>query len=218
MVNLENTIITIPKTTLSSLPAECFTGNVKVIDNASDVDNALKELRKYKILGFDTETRPSFKKGQSYKVALIQLSSSECTYLFRTNLIGFPQGLMDLLGDENIIKVGVSTHDDFHNINKIVPLNPKGVIELQTFVKRYKIADNSLSRLYGIIFGKRISKAQRLTNWEVPELSAAQINYAALDSYACLSIYNHLIAGKFNPLKSEFLTIQVEPSQDSSNM
>lgn len=208
--SLERAFVTISKEKLATLPVATYTGKIKVIDKKELIEDAISELRKADLIGFDTETRPSFKKGQNYKVALIQLATKDCCYLFRTNIIGFPQELIDLLEDPALNKVGLSIHDDFHNLAKFTALNPQAFIELQSFVKDYKIVDNSLSRLYGILFGERISKAQRLSNWEVSELSAAQMTYAAIDAYACIKIYNYLKEGKFNPLETEFLTFPPE--------
>lgn len=208
--NFDKAIISISKDALADLPAENFSGEIVVIDKPEKVISAVEELRSADIIGFDTETRPSFKKGQSYKMALIQLCTSKKCYLFRTNLIGFPKELISLLEDPNLLKVGLSIHDDFHNLRKLTKFEPASFIDLQSFVKEYKIADNSLSRLYAILFGKRISKSQRLSNWETPQLTEAQKNYAALDAYACISIYNYLKSDKFDPLKSDYLTYPVE--------
>ena len=212
-VDLNRSIVTISKEALSKLPAEEYKGKIHLIDSEAGLSEAFLHLNKAPIIGFDTETRPSFKKGTSYNVALVQLATPEESYLFRTNIIGFPKELIDILENESLLKVGLSIHDDFHNLNKINKVNnfhPKGFIDLQSFVKEYKIADNSLSRLYGILFGKRISKAQRLTNWEAKELTDLQLRYAALDAYACIKIYDYLKNGNFDPMKSEYLTIPEE--------
>ena len=122
-------------------------------------------------------------------------------------MIGLPKPLIDLLEDEDILKIGLSIHDDFHNLKKLGDINPCAFVELQNYVKQFGIADNSLSRLYGIIFGERISKSQRLTNWEAQELTEPQQIYAALDAYACLRIYNHLMEGNFNPATSPYIEV-----------
>lgn len=212
----QRAIVTISKEKLATLPAAQNKGKVWLIDKSSKVEDAIKDLRASDILGFDTETRPSFKKGLSYSPALIQLANEKGCYLFRTNLIGYPQELIDLLEDPKVLKVGLSIHDDFHNLRKVADINPQGFIDLQPFVKNYKIADNSLSRLYGILFGERISKSQRLTNWEASELTESQQAYAALDAMACIRIYKYLAANKFDPQKSEYLIVpeEKETSED----
>lgn len=201
-------IVTIGKDTLGQLPAAEFQGDIVVVDQPEQVTDAIKALKKADLIGFDTETRPSFRKGQQFNVALIQLATSECAFLFRTNIIGYPQELMDLLQDPDKLKIGLSIHDDFHNIRRVYEnFEPCGFIDLQSFVKDYKIADNSLSRVNAILFGNRISKGQRLSNWEAPELTEAQKAYAALDASACINIYKYLKNGNFDPKNSKYLTV-----------
>ena len=209
--DFKRSIITISKDALANLPAAEYNGKICVIDKPEDVDSAVRDLRTADIIGFDSETRPSFKRGQCYNVSLIQLATPDCCYLFRTNKIGFPKELIDLFEDSGLTKVGLSIHDDFHNIRKIANVEPQSFIDLQAYVKKYKIADNSLSRLYGILFGKRISKSQRLTNWENKTLSESQQHYAALDAAACVEIYKYLEQGLFNPSDSPYLTLPPEP-------
>lgn len=207
----QKAIITISKAALAKLPSASFLGKICVIDKPDQVAPAVEDLRAAGVIGFDTETRPSFRKGQHYKVALVQLSTPSHCYLFRTNILGFPQELVDILEDETITKVGLSINDDFLNIRKLIDLNPQGFVDLQSYVKQFKIVDASLSRLYALIFGQRISKGQRLTNWEAPVLSPSQQKYAALDANACIKIYNRLEKGTFNPKNSPYLTIPSEP-------
>lgn len=216
-VDYDRAIVTISKEKLSKLPAAEYKGKIVLIDSLSKLTKAIKSLREASIIGFDTETRPSFKRGQCYNVALIQLSTPECGYLFRTNIIGFPKELMEILENPDQLKVGLSIHDDFHSLRKVTDFEPQGFIDLQSFVKNYKIADNSLSRLYGILFNERISKSQRLTNWEGQNLTEAQQTYAAMDAYACIKIYNYLKEGHFNPRKSEYLTIPQETEETNLN-
>ena len=208
--------ITIGKDILAYMPAEEFSGKICVIDTLDKVESAVQDLRTADIIGFDTETRPSFHKGQNYNVSLVQLSTPDCCYLFRTNIIGWPEELIKIFEDPNLKKVGLSLHDDFHNIRKQLEFEPKSFIDLQSYVKQFKIADISLSRIYGILFGKRISKGQRLTNWETNNLSVAQLNYAALDAWACIKIYQFLEKGLFEPKKSMFLTLPEEPNEEAT--
>lgn len=194
----------ITKTELAALPAENYVGKITVIDKAEDADAAAAVLAAADMIGFDTETKPSFRRGERHTVALLQLSTlSEC-FLFRLNRIGLPDSVCALLEDENKLKIGVSIHDDFLNLHKKFRLEPKGFIDLQTYVKEFNIADNSLSRIYGILFDKRISKGQRLSNWEAPVLTQHQQEYAALDALACLTIYNYLRSAGFDYTKSKY--------------
>lgn len=185
----------ITKEELESLPIVEFTGDVFVINNDEEAANAVKAIKEANtLIGFDTETRPAFIKGVSYKVALVQLSVNNTAYLFRLNKMkGLGKDLKELLEDPNYIKVGLSTPDDFKNLRKWDNIEPKGVIEIQHLVKGYGIEDMSLAKIYALLFGLKISKRQRLTNWEAEPLTDKQIAYAALDAVACVHIYNELI-------------------------
>lgn len=207
--------VTISKADLAVLPVASFHGDIVIVDSHDKVDKAISDLRASDIIGFDTETRPSFKKGQSYTVSLLQLSTRDTCYLFRLNHIGLPQSLIHILEDPDLLKIGLSLHDDLHNLNKLSTLNPQGFIDLQQFVKDYLIADNSLARIYGILFSKRISKGQRLTNWEAKSLTQCQQAYASLDAQACIEIYEYLKEGKFDPWKSPYLQEVLPPSSEN---
>lgn len=183
----------ISKEELADLPIEVFQGRIEVIDSLDKVDAACDILSKEAIIGFDTETKPSFKKGISHKVALLQLATEESCFLFRLNIIGLPERVIEILNDPKIKIIGLSLKDDFAAIRKIIPFNPNNFIEIQTLAKKFEIEDSSLQKIYGILFKKRITKSQRLSNWETQELSDAQQMYAALDAWACLRIYNKLI-------------------------
>ena len=216
--DLNRAFVSISKEKLCKLPKAEYPGKIEIVDNPSKLESAITDLKKFPIIGFDTETRPSFRKGQNYNVALVQLATPDCCYLFRTNEIGYPKELIDLLENPSILKVGLSIHDDFHNLKKITKIEPCGFIDLQSFVKDFKIADNSLSRVFGVLFGQRISKGQRLTNWEAIDLTEAQQKYAALDAYACLKIYDYLKQGNFNPMLSEYLSFMPEPEESTDDM
>ena len=196
--------MTISKADLALLPPAQYHGRIHVVDTSDKIEHAVKILREADIIGFDTETRPSFKKGQCYEVALMQLSTRSESFLFRLNMIGLPADVKQILEDESKLKIGVSLHDDFHNLHRIYTLEPKGFIDLQPFVKKFNIVDNSLSRIYGILFGRRISKGQRLTNWEAKTLTASQQAYAAFDAMSCIEIYDALISGDFQPEMSPY--------------
>lgn len=185
----------IDKEAFNALPVVSHTGNVVVANTVEEADRAVQAIRDaHTLVGFDTETRPAFQKGAVYKVALVQLSAASTAYLFRLNLIGgMPASLKALLEDTNVIKVGLSTHDDFQNLRKWEPtLAPASIIELQHLVKGYGIEEQSLAKIYALLFKKKISKRQRLTNWEAPSLTDKQIQYAAFDAVACVEIYTAL--------------------------
>ena len=186
--------LTISKEAVAELPPEVYAGKTIVVDHESEVGKAVADLMKHSRLGFDTETKPAFKRGQTHKVALMQLSTMEVCYLFRLNKIGYPDELDEIICNPDIKKIGLSLRDDFAAIRKRSDKKPQNFIDLQSFVDEYDIDDNGLQRIYAILFGKKISKNQRLSNWEASVLSEAQKNYAAMDAWACLRIYNHLIS------------------------
>lgn len=196
--------VAISKEQLSQLPVVDYHGEIIVVDKVEAVASAMEYLRSQRLVGIDTETRPSFKKGRTYSVALMQIASLEKCYLFRINKIGFVKELHDFMEDESVVKVGLSLKDDFHVLHKIAEFEPHAYVELQSLVKEYCISDASLQKIYGILFGGRISKSQRLSNWEASVLTHAQQLYAALDARACLDIYMYLKSGRFVPQKSPY--------------
>ena len=202
--------ISISKEQLSSLDRVSFNGKIHVIDTLPKVDKALSELKEASTLGFDTETRPSFKKGVSHNVALMQISTMDDCYLFRINKIGMPDSLRSFLENEKITKVGLSLKDDFGVIHKGYDANMSGFIDLQKIVPQYNISDASLQKIYAILFGKRISKGQRLSNWEAETLTEAQQEYAAIDAWACLKIYYYLESQTFKPEESKYIVEENE--------
>ena len=183
---------TINKDEIKDLPKTVFPGRIHVIQSEMETIKAVTYLQSQPILGIDSETRPSFTKGQSHKVALLQISSNECCFLFRLNMMGLIQPLIDLLENPNIVKVGLSLKDDFMMLHKRAPFNQKNCVELQDYVRQFGILDKSLQKIYGILFKEKISKSQRLSNWEADVLSDGQKQYAATDAWACLNIYNLL--------------------------
>lgn len=174
------------------MPKAVFPGRIFVIQTEGEADKAVKYLSSQPVIGIDSETRPSFTKGQSHKVALLQLSSEDCCFLFRLNHTGLTQSLIDLLENPDIIKVGLSLRDDFMMLRKRESFKQHSCIELQEYVQEFGIQDKSLQKIYGILFKEKISKSQRLSNWEADVLTDAQKQYAATDAWACLKIYNFL--------------------------
>lgn len=182
----------ITKEVISGLPLEEFTGRIIVIDTLRDVEKAISYLSEFQSVGFDTETRPSFKKGQRYKISLMQISTDEACFLFRLNRIDIPETLEEFLANEKVQKIGLSLRDDFGAMRKRTDIQPANFLDLQNYVGQFGIEDASLQKIYAILFNKKISKGQRLSNWEADVLSDAQKKYAALDAWACLKIYNQL--------------------------
>lgn len=178
---------------LAELPLVFFEGKIHLIEKVEQLTDAVNYLKTQKILGFDTETRPSFKKGQNYQVALLQLSTADEAFLIRTNLIGLSPGLIRVLASPLILKIGAAIRDDIKILQRIASFKPGGFIELQELVKLYGIENFSLKKLAAIVSGVRISKSQRLTNWEAPVLTEQQQIYAATDAWIAYVIYTGLI-------------------------
>jgi len=179
-----------------SLPALTFPGTISLIENNADLDAVKRILRDEIILGFDTETRPSFKKGNYHDVALLQLSTAEHAVLIRLKNIKMPKFISDILENENIIKVGVAIKDDINALNKLNAFIPGGFIDLQQFVKKYGIEDNGLKKLVANIMGFRISKKSQTSNWEQKTLTREQLEYAATDAWVCRQMYEILTGHK----------------------
>jgi len=178
------------KEEINDMPKVEYQGQVFIIDTPQQAENAVRYLCQFPMLGIDTETRPSFKKGGHNKVALLQIATDERCYLFRLNKHGFTLPLIQLLENPHITKVGVSLKDDFLVLSYLAPFKAKNHIDLQSYVKEIGIEDMSLQKIYANLFGMKISKAQRLSNWEAEELTIPQIQYAAIDAWACLQIYH----------------------------
>lgn len=200
------------KEKIKELPRALFDGRIIVIQTQKNAAKAVSYLLSFPLLGVDTETRPSFKKGIIHKVSLLQVSTEDTCFLFRLNMIGVPQSVVNLLQDENTIKVGLSLRDDFASLHKRGLFEPHSFIELQDYVKEFGIQDMSLQKLYANIFRQKISKAQRLTNWEADVLSDSQKAYAATDAWACIKLYKELERLKQN--KSYKLIITEEPKAE----
>ena len=181
------------KNLIHELPRFVFEGRIIVIQSEAETVRAVKALRCSPILGIDTETRPTFRRGETHKVSLLQIADEHICFLFRLNEIGFPQPLVNLLADKEVLKVGLSLHDDFMMLRKRnEQFTPKNLIDLQDFVKEMGIEDMSLQKLYANVFRKRISKSARLSNWEADVLSESQKQYAATDAITCIQLYKEL--------------------------
>lgn len=178
---------------LNELPVKGFEGEIVVLDYTRDVKKVIPYLKKHKMIGFDTETKPNFAKGNKNKVALLQLATEKSAFIFRIQKMGLPKELIEILSDANITKVGVAIKDDILALKKIHPFEPAGFVEIQEKVKDFQIESFSLKKLSGLVLGFRISKAQQTSNWEADELTEAQIKYAATDAWVSLGIYKRLL-------------------------
>ena len=190
---------------IAALELASFPGEIVLVDAEDEVyDQAIRYLKRQKVLGFDTETRPTFSPDQhSTGTALLQLSGSGKAYLFRLKKCGLPRSLASILANPGIMKVGAATLDDVRGLQKITKFSPKGFVDLQNIVWEYGIRDKSVKKMTAIILGVKISKAQQLSNWEAEKLSESQQKYAATDAWVCREMYLKLLSSEKNPLTPE---------------
>lgn len=177
---------------VSELDLIQFEGPISLISSEEAFREILGELKQQPLLGFDTETRPSFKKGVIYPTSLIQLASPERAWLLRVSRMGYPEGLLKLLSDEKVLKVGSGLNDDIRRMKADFAFEPRGFLDLQTYVEAFRIGEKGLKKMSAIVLGKRISKSQQVSNWDADHLTEAQLRYAATDAWICLEIYNKL--------------------------
>ena len=187
---------TIDKDIVLELPVAQTDCEIEGIDSANEVATAVDCLMQEEVVGFDTETKPSFTHGKSNKIALMQISTAKKCFLFRLQMIGKSEALKNFLENEKIKKIGLALHGDLRNLRVWDKFTPKNFIDLQKIVIQYGIEELGLQRIYAIIFGKKISKSQQLSNWEAKILNQAQQIYAATDAWACREIYLKLIENK----------------------
>ena len=181
------------KKSIAELPTVTFPGKTVVVMSESEAEKAVDFLLSNDILGVDTETRPSFKKGESHMVSLLQVSTSNTCFLFRLNHIGITPAILRLLENTTVPMVGLSLHDDMLSLHKRVGFTPGNFIDLQDLVGELGIEDLSLQKLYANLFHQKISKRQRLTNWDSDVLNDKQKAYAALDAWACINLYKEIL-------------------------
>lgn len=190
---------------LEKLDFVSFPGKIIVIDTVgAEFNRAVSYLRSQKVIGFDTETRPTFTPSQPrYSVSLLQLSGPDRAYLFRINKMGMHRRLCNLLASDKVIKVGAAIHDDIRGLQKHQEFKPSHFVDLQKIVCEWGIRDKAVKKMSAIILGIRISKTQQLSNWEADVLSESQCRYAATDAWVCREMYLKLMNSEKNPLVEE---------------
>lgn len=178
---------------IKDLPLVSFPGKIITVNSEREADKAVPFLLSKDILGVDTETRPSFKKGQQHKVSLLQVATEDICFLFRLNYIGMVTSVISLLSNTDVPMVGLSWHDDLAALQKRMEFTPGLFIDIQDIIGDIGIEDKSLQKLYANIFKQKISKRQRLTNWDADVLSDKQMSYAATDAWACVRLYKEIL-------------------------
>lgn len=197
------------KSIINSLPLVTFPGKIIVVLNEYEAERAVEYLLSCDVLGVDTETRPAFRKGNNHKVALLQVATRKECFLFRLNHLGLPKSLLRLLSNKQVPMVGLSWHDDLMSLHRREQFEPGWFIDIQDIIGNLGIVDKSLQKLYANLFGEKISKRQRLTNWEADVLTDRQKEYAAIDAWACIKLYDEIM----NLLATKEYELEVVPEE-----
>ena len=179
----------VDKKTIADFPRVIFPGKIVVVLSEVEAERAVDYLLAQPVLGFDTETRPSFKKGVHHKCSLLQVSTADCCFLFRLNYIGLCPAVKRLLEDTTVTKVGLAWSNDAHGLRELGEFEMGTFVDIQDMARQIGIEDQSLMKLYANVFGERISKREQLTNWERDVLEESQKRYAAIDAWACVRLY-----------------------------
>jgi len=183
----------ITKIEINELPLGQFEGEIILVDSLEQVREAYNELSKHRLIGFDTETKPTFSKGTQHYVSLLQLSTDEVAYLIRLNHIGLPGSIREILQDPGTIKIGAAVLDDLRALRKVsVGFAPEGFFDLNEELKKVGFHNVGVRNLSAMVLNMRISKTEQVSNWEAPTLTQKQMVYAATDAWACLEIFKKL--------------------------
>jgi len=193
MTTVNNFIDKISNEQTALLPAVEFRGEIRIVEHERDIAAACKTLAEQPVIGFDTETRPSFRPGVTFRVSLLQLSTPRRCYLFRLNRMRFEKQLVKLLENKAILKIGADVAGDIRSLLALRRFRPGGFVDLQQLAPDWGIEEKSLRKLSAIVLGKRVSKAQRLSNWEAATFTDKQKLYAATDAWVCTAIYDRLL-------------------------
>lgn len=201
MTTVNNFIDKISNEQTALLPAIEFRGEIRLVEQERDIADACKLLAQQPLIGFDTETRPSFRPGVTFRVSLLQLSTPTVCYLFRLNKIPLAKPILQLLESKEVLKIGADVAGDLRSLRQIRHFRDGGFVDLQTIAPQWGIGEKSLRKLSAIVLGQRVSKAQRLSNWEATTLTDKQQLYAATDAWVCTRIYEQLLRTPKKPIR-----------------
>ena len=201
MTTVNNFIDKISNEQTALLPAVEFRGEIRIVEHERDIAAACKTLAEQPVIGFDTETRPSFRPGVTFRVSLLQLSTPRRCYLFRLNKIPLAKPILQLLEDRRVLKIGADVAGDLRSLRQIRHFRDGGFVDLQGIAPEWGIGEKSLRKLSAIVLGRRVSKAQRLSNWEAATLTDKQQLYAATDAWVCTRIYEQLLRTPKKPIR-----------------
>lgn len=210
------------KKAITDLPVVTFPGRIITIITPGEAEKAVNYLLESDILGMDTETKPSFRKGHQNKVALLQVSNRDTCFLFRLNIIGITPAIKRLLEDKTVLKVGLSWHDDIHVLKEREDFEPGWFVDIQDIVPYIGIKDLSLQKIFANIFGEKISKRQRLTNWQAETLTDKQKMYAAIDAWACILLYDEIVrlheTKDYELINNDPVKVEAQNAQDKKEV
>ena len=201
MTTVNNFIDKISNEQTALLPAVEFRGEIRIVEHERDIAAACKTLAEQPVIGFDTETRPSFRPGVTFRVSLLQLSTPTVCYLFRLNKIPLAKPILQLLEDRRVLKIGADVAGDIRSLLALRRFRDGGFVDLQGIAPEWGIGEKSLRKLSAIVLGRRVSKAQRLSNWEAATLTDKQQLYAATDAWVCTRIYEQLLRTPKKPIR-----------------
>ena len=183
----------ITKEEINDLELDKYSGEIVIVDTKVALVNACKEISQCKLIGIDTETKPSFKKGLINQVALLQIATDKKAYIIRLKRVEMSQDLAKIFSNKDIIKVGIAVRDDIKDLKKIIPFNEESIVDLNVLAPQLGFESIGAKKLSALVLGIRISKRQQVSNWEVEDLTQAQIDYAATDAWICREIYLNLV-------------------------
>jgi ribonuclease D len=179
----------ISKEVLANLPIQRYEGEVRMVATVQDVEHALADIRRETVVGLDTETRPSFSKGESYLPCLVQVATARAVYLFQLSEVNAFPLVTELLQASPISKAGVALAHDLRSLKRVFPFEERNVIDLGLIARACGLGQTGLRNLAGIFLGIRIPKGNRTSNWAARHLSPAQITYAATDAWVCRELF-----------------------------
>lgn len=184
--------LSISKEEVMQRPLKSYEGKVIIATDLENTKEALKEIERHKVVGFDTEAKPTFQKGQIRNISLIQVATENKVYLLRTHVIGVSDALHNFLQNPNITKVGIGLLDDFNLLNRLRTFEPQGFLDLNSTFQELGAQNIGARNLAAMVLDIRISKSAQTSNWETETLSEKQIRYAATDAWICLELHKKL--------------------------
>lgn len=201
---IENTFVqNIPAEGIMEFAPLEFPGKIVVVDKVEALKEVCEDLMSHPVIGFDTETRPAFKPGVSYKVSMLQLSTPETCYLIRLCQMPLDKSIIKVLESKNVLKIGADVNNDLRSLKELRKFKPAGFVDLQDMVSEWGIAEKSVRKMSCIVLGYRVTKAKRLTNWASKNLTDRQLMYAATDAWVCGRIYEKLMKTEKKPLSKQ---------------